>query len=69
MQSVELSIPTLEAFQPALMPENLIAEPQTSKDLLHNSATWEFWGYEWQDYALGLEKYIRNTKIIVGVPP
>ncbi len=69
VQSVELSLPTLEAFRPALMPENLIAEPQTSKDLLYNSATWEFFSYDWQDYALALEKYVRNTKIIVGVPP
>ncbi len=69
VQSVELSLPTLEAFQPDLMPEGLIAEPQTSKDVLHNSVTWEFWGYNWQEYALGLETYIRDIKIIVGVPP
>lgn len=69
VQSVELSLPTLEAFRPALMPDSLIAEPQASKDLLHNSVTWEFFSYDWQDYALALEKYLRNTKIIVGVPP
>ena len=68
-QSVELSLPTLDAFRPPLMPEGLIEKPQTSKDVLHNSAIWEFFSYDWQDYALALEKYVRNTKIIVGVPP
>jgi len=69
VQDVELKLPTLEAFRPALMPDDLVAEPQTSKDVLHNAVTWEFFSYDWQDYALALEKYVRNTKIIVGVPP
>ena len=69
VQSVELSLPTLEAFRPALMPDDLVAGPQTSKDVLHNAVIWEFWGYDWQDYALALEQYVRDTKIIVGVPP
>lgn len=69
VQDVELKLPTLEAFRPALMPGDLVAEPQTSKDVLHNAVTWEFWGYDWQDYAFALEDYVRDIKVTVTPPP
>ena len=68
-QSVELSLPTLKAFRPPLMPEGLIEAPQTSKDVLHNAVIWEFWGYDWQDYAFALEDYVRDIKVTVTPPP
>lgn len=69
VQDVELKLPTLEAFRPALMPDNLVAEPQTSNDILHNSVIWEFYSYDWQDYAFALEEYVRNIKVTVTPPP
>jgi hypothetical protein len=51
------------------MPDDLVAEPQTSKDVLHNSVIWEFWGYDWQDYAFALEEYVRDIKVMVTPPP
>ena len=68
-QSVELSLPTLKAFRPPLMPEGLIEKPQTSNDVLHNSVLWEFWGYDWQDYALDQEQYIDDLRVVVSPPP
>ena len=68
-QSVELSIPTLKAFRPPLMPEGLIEKPQTSKDVLSNAVIWEFRGYDWQDYALSLERYIDDIKVKITPPP
>ena len=68
-QSVELSLPTLKAFRPPLMPEGLIENPQTSKDVLHNAVLWEFWGYDWQDYALDQEQYIDDLRVVVSPPP
>jgi hypothetical protein len=68
-QSVELSLPTLKAFRPPLMPEGLIENPQTSKEVLSNSVIWEFWGYDWQDYALSQEEYIDDIKVKITPPP
>ncbi len=68
-QSVELSLPTLKAFRPPLMPEGLMEKPQTSKDILNNAVIWEFWGYDWQDYALDQEKYIDDIVVLVTPPP
>ena len=68
-QSVELSLPTLKAFRPPLMPDGLIEKPQTSNDVLHNSVLWEFWGYDWQDYALDQEQYIDDLRVVVSPPP
>ena len=68
-QSVELSLPTLQAFRPPLMPEGLIEAPQTSNDVLHNAVLWEFWGYDWQDYALSQEEYIDDIKVKIIPPP
>ena len=68
-QNVELSLPTLKAFRPPLMPDDLVAEPQTSKDVLHNAVTWEFFSYDWQDYAFALEDYVRDIKVTVTPPP
>lgn len=53
--SIEYQAPTLDAFRPSWAPVDLIAEPQTDRDLLHNSVIWEYWGYAWQDFALALE--------------
>jgi len=51
------------------MPEGLIEKPQTSKDVLHNSVLWEFWGYDWQDYALDQEQYIDDLRVVISPPP
>lgn len=68
-QTVEVKIPTLQAFRPPLAPENLIENPQTSKDVLHNSVIFEFWAYEWQDYAMSLEDQIDGIRIEITAPP
>lgn len=62
---IEYELPSLDAFEPSLAPEGLIEEPKTQKDLMHNAITWEFWGYEWQDYALSLESWIDDLKVDV----
>jgi hypothetical protein len=49
-----------------LAPVGLIVEPQTSGDVLHNSVVWEFWGYEWQDYAFALEDWTNDLKVLVA---
>lgn len=67
--SVELVIPTLEAFRPPLMPEGLIPEPQTAEEILHNSVLFEFWAYDWQDYAMALEAQIEGIRVDVKQPP
>lgn len=64
----EYAFPTLEAFKPSDVPEDLIAEPQTDVDLLQNSVAWEYWGYDWQDYALSLEQHVMDIKDVI-MPP
>jgi hypothetical protein len=51
------------------MPEGLIENPQTSKEVLSNSVVWEFWGYDWQDYALSQEEFIDDIKVKITPPP
>jgi len=46
-----------------LAPVGLVLEPETQQELLHNSVTWEFWGYEWQDYAISLNDWFNDLKI------
>ena len=51
-------LPTLDAFEPDRVPVNLIEEPMTDADLLHNSVQYEFLMYDWQDYADALKEYL-----------
>jgi hypothetical protein len=67
--SVEITFPTLEAFRPVFVPEDLVAEPQTDADLMHNSVRFEFLMYAWQDYAIALEQYIQAIRVHVKAPP
>ena len=70
VQDVELKLPTLEAFRPALMPDDLVAEPQTSKDILHNSVIWEFLFIRLAGLRVcALEDYVRDIKVTVTPPP
>ena len=50
-------VPDLTAFRPSEEPLDLIAEPQTDVDLMHNSIEWEYWGLDWTSYALGYENF------------
>ena len=50
-------VPDLTAFRPSEEPLDLIAEPQTDVDLMHNSIEWEYWGLDWKNYALGYENF------------
>jgi len=59
----DYELPSLTAFEPSLAPVGLVLEPETQQDLLHNSVTWEFWGYEWQDYAISLNDWFNDLKI------
>lgn len=59
-------IPSLEAFEPPRIPADLIAEPMTDIDLLHNSIQFEFSLYEWQDYADAMKAYIAELRKIVS---
>lgn len=53
----EYMVPDLTAFRPSEEPLDLIAEPQTDVDLMHNSIEWEYWGLDWKRYALGYENF------------
>ena len=55
-------LPSLDAFEPERTPPDLIAEPMTDADLLHNSIQYEFALYEWQDYADALKKYLAEIR-------
>ena len=65
-KEIEYKLPTLDAFEPTLAPVGLIAEPLTDSELLHNSVVWEFWAYEWQDFALGLEDFRDDLEVLVA---
>lgn len=54
----EFSLPSFEAFEPSRIPVDLIEEPMTDVDLLHNSIQFEFLLYKWQDYADAQTQYI-----------
>ena len=64
--TTEYIIPSLDAFEPPRVPTDLIDEPQTDADLLHNSIQYEFLMYDWQDYADGLARYIDQIRKIIG---
>lgn len=59
----EYELPSLSAFEPSLAPVGLVMEPETQQELLHNSVTWEYWGYEWQDYSFALIEWLNDLKI------
>jgi len=60
-------LPTLDAFEPPRIPPDLIAEPQTDADILHNGIQYEFGMYAWQDAYDALKKYLAEIrKIFAG---
>jgi hypothetical protein len=50
------------------MPADLIAEPMTDADLLHNSVQIEFLMYDWQDYADALKSYMEHIRGMLAGP-
>lgn len=64
----ELVFPPMDAFRPPMAPD-LIAEPQTDADLMHNGVQFEFLMYDWQDYAEALEAYIQAIRDVAKDPP
>ena len=58
-------LPTLDAFEPPRVPTDLIEEPMTDADLLHNSVQIEFLLYDWQDYADALKDTISQTRALL----
>jgi len=64
----ELVFPPMDAFRPPMAPD-LIAEPQTDADLMHNGVQFEFLLYDWQDYAEALESYIQAIRDVAKDPP
>lgn len=68
-KSVETTYPTLKVPRPPLVPDGLLADPQTDVDLLHNSVRFEFLMYDWQDYAIALEDYMQDVGVNVKAPP
>lgn len=63
-KEIEYKLPTLDAFEPTLAPVGLVAEPLTDSELLHNSVLWEFWAYEWQDFAFALKDWNNELKVL-----
>lgn len=57
-----LAIVDLKAFRPPMEPENLIDEPLTDADLMHNSLEYEYNRNSWRTYALKSEEYIDTLK-------
>ena len=47
-----------------MAPVGLIDSPKTDSELLHNSVVWEFWAYEWQDFAFGLEDFRDDLEVL-----
>ena len=62
-------LPTLDAFEPDRVPADLIAEPMTDADLLHNSVKFEFSMYDWQDYADALGEYLDKIRRLLIPEP
>ncbi|WP_332448085.1 hypothetical protein [Sphaerochaeta sp.] len=50
-----VEIPSLDNLRPPYLPEGLIDEPKTEKDILHNSVVYEFAMYDWMVYSIALE--------------
>lgn len=61
-------LPTLDAFEPDRVPADLIAEPMTDADILHNSVQFEFLMYDWQDYADALKSYMEHIRGMLAGP-
>jgi hypothetical protein len=66
VQQPTYTFPSLDAFEPPRVPVDLIDEPQTDVDLLHNSIQYEFLLYDWQDYADSLKDYIGEIRDVLG---
>ena len=62
----EYIIPSFDFFEPLRVPEDLIEEPMTDADLVHNSVQFEFLLYDWQDYADGLKKSLDQVRKLVS---
>lgn len=52
---VVVEVPSLDHLRPPYLPEGLIDQPRTEKDILHNSVVYEFAMYEWMVYSIALE--------------
>ena len=63
---VEYKIPSVEAFLPPVVPDNLIAAPQTDADLLYNSVTWEYWGKDWRSFGMRVMGYLEDVSEILA---
>lgn len=50
-----VEVPSLDHLRPPYLPEGLIDQPRTEKDILHNSVVYEFAMYEWMVYSIALE--------------
>jgi len=61
-------LPTLDALEPPRVPTNLIEEPMTDADLLHNSVQFEFLMYDWQDYADASKAYLERIREMLAGP-
>jgi hypothetical protein len=68
VEAPQYVLPTLDAFEPPRMPADLIAEPMTDADLLHNSVQIEFLMYDWQDYADALKSYMEHIRGMLAGP-
>jgi hypothetical protein len=51
------------------VPVGLIDEPLTDADLLHNSVSFEFLLYDWQDYADSLAEYLGKIQEVILKDP
>lgn len=58
----EFVLPTLDAFEPERVPLDLIEQPLTAAEILHNSVQYEFLMYRWQDHADGLKDWIEKIR-------
>ena len=54
-------VPTIPVSEYSV--KDLIQEPETVYDLMHNSVIYEHEYYRWHDYALILLKMVENQKI------
>jgi hypothetical protein len=45
----------MDHLRPPYLPDGLIDQPATEKEILHNSMVYEFAMYDWMVYAIALE--------------
>ncbi len=65
IETPKFVFPTFDTFEPPRVPTNLIEEPMTDADILHNSVQFEFLLYDWQDYADGLSAYVESIRDVI----